>query len=52
MQTYTVSPTIYNICNTWPLTCLNCGGDDIIYSEREENYRCQECGEWQLTDEE
>lgn len=50
MQTYTVSPTIYK--DTWPLYCLYCGGDDIIYSERMENCMCNECGQWQLTEEE
>ena len=52
MITYQVDPVIYKECNTYPLTCLHCVGEDIIFSERKENCKCNECGQWQLKEEE
>ena len=38
--------------NLWPLTCVHCGSDDIIFSPTKDNTLCQCCGEWQLEEEE
>ena len=52
MQTYQVSAEIYEECNSWPLTCIHCGGLEIIYSPFKHDSLCEECGCWQLTEEE
>ena len=36
----------------WPLTCVYCGHDKVIYSAYQQDARCQCCGKWQLTEEE
>ncbi len=38
--------------NDWPLTCFYCEGEDLIYSSHYNNARCNECGKWQLLEEE
>lgn len=51
MQTYQVSADVYEECNSWPLTCLYCGGDEVTYSIYKDDARCLECGKWQLKEE-
>ncbi len=35
----------------WPLLCLFCGHDKLIYSQHKDDVKCQCCGHWQLDEE-
>ena len=50
-ETYTIDTKIVNDYIVWPILCINCGSDKIIYSQEKQDARCQCCGEWQLTEE-
>ena len=36
----------------YPLTCIHCDSDDVIYSEYKEDYICCDCGLYQLEEDE
>ena len=50
-DTYTLDQKIVTDYTGWPILCINCGSDKIIYSPYQDDARCQCCGEWQLNEE-
>ena len=53
MTTETIDFVIdYEDYNDWPLTCFFCEGEDLVYSSHHHNTRCNDCGKWQLLEEE
>lgn len=47
----TETPNTVMDCIDWPLTCIYCGSEQVIWSTTKQNVLCEECGRWQLEDE-
>ena len=44
--------TYDTIENLWPLTCVYCGSDSVILLQADGNAICEECGRYQIEEEE
>ena len=51
-ETYTINKEVMTDYTGWPILCINCGSDQVIYSSHKDDVRCIACGCWQLNEEE
>jgi len=51
-ETYTIYDVLAAECNLWPLECVWCGSREVVVSIHQADAICQDCGRWQLDEDE
>jgi len=52
MKTYDVQDVVNAGCTLEPIKCRFCGSLEVVYLQYVGDATCQECGRWQLDEEE